>query len=282
MLRGQCHRLGVLFCGWHLSGSPGKGEGGGGGQGVMGKRGGGAERCQDLHQRVKTREGGKASACLQLHGPDPAQSLCLRVSWWLWCVPLPSLVSSSSSPSPCMGLHLLCPEPHGEQAVAWVSRGHQGPPSITHSPHAPCSLLPPPPPPSHGHLSHPAPAPCTPSMSLRLQLKPVSAGERGQGKVHPVESPWRTPGTATLRHPLNHPGHREVPPAALGDKAEGIPSLWVALDALLEVVSFLFSASNLCGCPFFINPCLETKGARPTLAPAAGARCQEQVRTAGI
>lgn len=177
-------------------------------------------------------------ACSQHHGPDPAESLRLRVSWWLWCVPLPSL----ASPSPFMGQRekeggYICSalSPMGSKQWPGSAGAIRAPPpsptAHTHpAPSSPSSSFLPRPPrsPSTQHR-HPAPR----TMSLRLQLKPVSAGEGGQGKAHPVESPWGTPGTATLADSWSHPGHRWVPPASLGDKAEGIQQIFVVVLFLL-------------------------------------------------
>jgi len=164
--------------------------------------------------------------------------------------------------------------PHGAQASAWVSqgRGSLPPPSPTAHMHPAPSSLPPPPPPSRGCLApslttrHPAPrtpllAPSTP------HHEPVAAAEagkcRGQGKGHPEGSPWghRHCHSQKLPRPPRPPkGATHSPPCPRGGergKAAAAPWLCLGLDAILGVIPFLFSASNLWGCVFFINSCLE-------------------------
>lgn len=209
----------------------------------------------------------------QHHGPDPAQPLVLEGL-------LVTLASPSPSPSPAWGKgggRCMATGPRGARVMAWVSqgRGSLPPPSPAACTHPAPSSLPPPPPPSRSCLAPslphcPAPrcqhsAPHT--MSLRLQLKPLSAGVGGRGKGHPAGLPQGALSTATRRDSRGHPGHPRVPPGALpvpevqrGTRLQLLPALCWFGCSFGGCFSSLFCLKSL-GLWFSINSCLENNGA---------------------
>lgn len=164
-----------------LHGAAGVGGGGGG------QEGNGVLSCIRICAKKQT--AGKEGQCL------PAASLPT-----LFACGLLGGSGMSPFPFPSQGkekrkrVWQLCPEPHQVPAVSWVSHVDQGP--LLH--HSQPTL---PPLPSSSSFSSPLPwltqHPTPHTMSLQLQLKPVSAGEWGQGTGQLAESPWGTPGAAT-------------------------------------------------------------------------------------